>query len=128
VKANAISILMYGHDERLLETRQWVLQSRGYRILTITRLAGFTSIPRIPPIKLVLLCHSLSVEEAEAAMALGDSRWPGVHILALGAKMLSAPSGLLGQLLHTMDGPAKLVSMVDELVGCDSSSFELAPS
>ena len=120
--ANAVSILIYGHDEQLLETRQWVLQSRGSRILTITHPSGVMSIPRTPPIKLLLLCHSLSAEEGKAAIALGESRWPGIQILALEANVYRAPAGLLGQLLHTVDGPAKLISMVDELVGSGSAS------
>ena len=49
-------------------------------------------------------------------------RWPDVKSLTLEAETGRAPTGILGQLLHTMDGPGKLLSMVTELVG---SSAEL---
>jgi hypothetical protein len=117
MKANQNSILMIGHDEHLLATRQWVLQSRGYRVITLVGLARFAAIPQTPPIRLLLLCHSLSEDEGEAAMVLAEARWPGIQGLTLGAEISRAPSGLLGQLLHTMDGPAKLVAMVGELIG-----------
>ncbi len=117
MKSNQTSILMYGHDEHLLATRKWVLQSRGYRVLTIERPSAIASIPELPAIKLLVLCHSLSPEESAAALALATSRWPDIQSLALVADVTRAPSGILGQLLHTMDGPAKLLSLVGELVG-----------
>ncbi|HEV2618640.1 MAG TPA: hypothetical protein VGU23_01730 [Acidobacteriaceae bacterium] len=117
MKVNPNSILLYGRDEQLLATRRWVLESRGYRVLTLLDLAGFAAIPQNPPIRLVLLCHSLSQDECEAAMVLAEARWPGIQSLTLDAEAGRSPSGLLGQLLHTMDGPAKLVETVAKLMG-----------
>jgi hypothetical protein len=117
MKAGHSSILIFGHDEHLLMTRQWVLQSRGYRVLTASTLNELDSIAQLPPIKLILLCHSLRPAEIETATARASARWPGILNLELVADGGRAPNGILGQLLHTMDGPAKLVSMVDDLVG-----------
>jgi hypothetical protein len=128
MKVNPNSILLYGRDEHLLATRQWVLQSRGYRVLTLVDLSAFAAIPQDPPIRLVLLCHSLSEDECEAAMLLAEARWPGIQSLTLGAEAGRAPSGLLGQLLHTMDGPAKLVAMVGQLMGSSPQMREASRS
>jgi hypothetical protein len=117
MKAKQTTILMYGHDEHLLETRQWVLQSRGYRVLTMLDPSAFASIPLVPSIPLLLLCHSLSPQECNVATALASTRWPEIQSLVLDADGGRAPSGLLGQLLHTMDGPAKLISLVNRIVG-----------
>ncbi len=117
MKTNKTCIVMYGHDEHLLATRQWVLQSRGYRVLTVTTPSKFVAIPEVPPIKLLILCHSLSHEECDVAIALARERWPGIQSLALDADGTRMPDGLLGQLLHTMDGPAKLISVVNQIVG-----------
>ena len=117
MKTNQNSILLFGHDEHLLVTRQWVLQSRGYRVLTISDLSQVSSIPATPPVKLLVLCHSLSPAEIALATVRATARWPEIQILQLTAEGGRVPSGILGQLLHTMDGPAKLVSLVDSLVG-----------
>ena len=117
MKMNQSSILLFGHDEYLLATRQWVLQSRGYRVLTTTNLARIDTIAAMPPIKLLVLCHSLSPAEIAEATARAAARWPEIQLLELMADGGRVPAGILGQLLHTMDGPAKLVSMVENLVG-----------
>lgn len=127
MKADHSSILIFGHDEHLLLTRQWVLQSRGYRVLTASRLSQINSIPASPPMKLLLLCHTLRPTETAAAMSHARARWPGIKSLELIAEDSRAPAGILGQLLHTMDGPAKLVSLVDNLVGSSTPFSHHAP-
>jgi hypothetical protein len=122
MKANQTSILMYGHDEHLLVTRQWVLQSRGYRVLTRLDLAGFANIPVDPPIRLLLLCHTLSPEDCDEAIEVASARWPEIRSVALQGGVGRAPSGLLGQLLHTMDGPAKLIAVVSEMLGNEANA------
>ena len=121
MNSNPISILIYGRIPSLLETRQWVLQSRGYRVLAITSLSAFRSVPPPSP-ALLILCHSLSSKEREAATALATSRWPTIKHLVLTADNSRNPSGILGQLLHTMGGPTNLLSMVGEIVGHGGSS------
>ncbi len=121
MKTNQNSILMYGHDEQLLATSQWVLQSRGYRVVTMVDQSGFQSLPKTPPIQLLLLCHTLSPEERDSAFTIAQERWPGVKSLILESSPTRSPAGILGQLLHTFDGPGKLVSMVAELIGASNS-------
>jgi hypothetical protein len=117
MKANKTSSVMCGHDQHLLATRQWVLQSRGYRVLTVAHPSKFASIPQNPPIKLLILCHSLSPEECDGATALATARWPEIQSLVLDSDGTRIPAGLLGQLLHTLEGPAKLISVVSQIVG-----------
>lgn len=107
---------MFGHDAPLLETRQWVLQSRGYRVITTESLSAFESIPRTKTVSLVMLCYSLSPEEREGAIAISRSRWPGCQHLALQGSTGRSPTGILGQLLHTQNGPAQLLTMVNDLL------------
>jgi len=122
MKKNQSPIVMLGHDEHLLATRQWVLQSRGYRVITAKDASILTTLPLIPTVRLLVLCHTLSPDERDDAETLASIRWPDVKSLTLEAETGRAPTGILGQLLHTMDGPGKLLSMVTELVG---SSAEL---
>lgn len=117
MKKNHSSILILGHDEDLLATRQWVLQTRGYQVLTMHEPNTIQKVPLSAPVRLLVLCHTLSESEREMATATANARWPGVKSLTLVAESGRMPSGILGQLLHTMDGPAKLLSMVNEAVG-----------
>jgi DNA-binding response OmpR family regulator len=71
-----ISILIYGRDAHLLETRKWVLQSRGYRVTTIPSLADIDLLPLAPAFELIILCHTLPEKEAEVATALASSDGP----------------------------------------------------
>ena len=83
MKTTQISILLYGRDAHLQETRKWVLQSRGYRVLTIQRLTELNRIPLTPPIALLVLCHTLTSKECSEAIDRATSRWPKIKKLAL---------------------------------------------
>jgi hypothetical protein len=122
MKTSQISILLYGQDSRLLETRKWVLQSRGYRVVSIAQPSDIALLPLAPAFALLVLCHTLSPQEGEKAARLASARWPAIKDLALAADKTRSPTGLLGQLLHTMGGPANLLAQVSNLVGYAGSS------
>jgi hypothetical protein len=56
MKPTQISIVLFGRDAHLLETRKWVLQSLGYRVLTVGRVSELRNIPSTPPVALLVLC------------------------------------------------------------------------
>ena len=116
MKNEPVLIVMLGHDKNLLAPRQWLLQTRGYRVLTTLTLADLAALPESRPVRLLLLCHSLSVAERSAAIACAQSRWPGSGHLQLVAEQGRAPDGILGQLLHTMDGPGRLITLVGDII------------
>lgn len=123
MKSNQISVLMYGHDARLLESRKWVLQSCGYRVLSVRHLAALNRVPVTPPIDLLVFCYTLSSKECENAIAHAKLRWPNVKELALlrfNATRDSSP--VLSDVQKALDAPAPLVSTVGQLVGHVSSS------
>lgn len=122
MKSHHISVLMYGHDAHLLESRKWVLESRGYRVHTIQRLTELNHIPASHPVSLIVLCHTLTFDESDEAVTRASGRWPGLKRLHLVADNSRYPSQVLGQVMHTLDGPARLIRMVTELVGHSASS------
>src|SRR6185437_14371940 len=83
MKSNQISVLMYGHDARLLDSRKWVLQSCGYRALSVRHLSALNRVPLTPPINLLVLCYTLTQKECENAIAHAKLRWANVKELAL---------------------------------------------
>ena len=123
MKSNQISVLIYGHDARLLESRKWVLQSCGYRALSVRNLATLNRVPLTPPINLLVLCYTLSPRECESAIAHAKLRWPNLKELALvryNAARDSSP--VLSYVQRALDAPDRLLSMVGQLVGYSTSS------
>jgi hypothetical protein len=122
MNTSQISIVLFGHDARRLESRKWALHGMGYRVLTVMRLADLDSIPITPAIDLLVLCHTLSAKESAQAVAHASARWPAIKKLALICDPAKRPSRLLGQVRQTLDGPSRLLTTVSELVGYAGSS------
>jgi len=125
---NQISVLIYGHDLRTMESRRWALQSCGYRALSVRRLSEMTSVPIQPAIDLLVLTSTLTAKECESAISYARLRWPDVKTLALvrqpGTRHASVKEAALTQVTKVLDAPAQLLSTVGQLVGhAASSSF-----
>ncbi len=110
MKAPQISILIYGRDPRLLESRRWVLESCGYRVLTARHLTDLDLISHRPPVSLLVLCHTLSSKERAAAVAHATARWPEVKKLALVRDGSGTATVILRQVRQSLDGAARLLS------------------
>ena len=123
MKSKQISVLIYGHDARLLESRKWVMQSWGYRALSIRSIAALNRVPLTPPIDLLVLCHTLSAKECESAIAHARLRWPNVKELALVRhSAMRDASPVLSDVQKALDAPDRLISVIGQLVGHASSS------
>ena len=118
-----VIILIYGRDPQLLETRRMVLERTGYTVLTTNALAEIDHTAALHRIDLCILCYSLSMEECGRALALVHSRCPLVKSLVLtsGASGCSS-THLLDQVFDAMEGPAKLISTVNQLVTTPGST------
>ena len=113
---SAISILIYGRDAQLLESRKLLLERSGARVWQAINL---TEIARLDPerdIDLLILCHSLKTEQCDRALAMAQGRWPGVQCLMLTAGSRGYHPGLPGRFVDVNDGPANLLSTVAKLL------------
>ena len=110
------TILVYGRDHRLLETRGWVLEQAGYRVLTALTLAEVERIAASESIDLLLLCHSLSVEDSEKALIAVSATHPEMKRLLMTANTPLCPIGENDRVLSAFDGPKALAAAVYELV------------
>lgn len=120
MNATPISILMYGRDAHLLETSQWALQSRGYRVLTMTDLSEINSIPTTPPVDLLVLGNMLTQKESTEAFAQASARWPRIKRLALGHEYNRAE--VFSSRLLRREIPGRLIATVTDMVGYAGSS------
>jgi DNA-binding response OmpR family regulator len=108
------SILIYGRDPVLLETRRLILELSGYSVTIASDLAVVQRTIESQRIDLLLLCHSLSMEECGRAIALSASN-PSMKNLVLIAGKTSCHSRIASQVFDSMEGPARLVSAVKAL-------------
>jgi hypothetical protein len=110
------SILLYGRDEQLLQSRQLLLQRGGYEVWVATGLAEIDVVSRLERIDLLILCHSLTLEECGRALAFGQSRWPFMKSLILSAVGSWSEAGELPQVFDTTLGPERLLSTLSRLL------------
>ncbi len=102
-----ISILLFGRSAQLLATRKMVLESVGYRVYRASDLFTAKNMLAEKQIDLLILCHSLSMEERGRALAL-TYRWPMMRSLVLTAREDGCPDNLLTAVIDTVGEPAKL--------------------
>ena len=106
----ANSILMYGQDRVLLETRRMVLESHGYRVVAVNDLCAIPS-GSIAHFDLLILCHSVAQVECELVQEIAALRWPSIGSLLLQTGA-DGCTGLPGRAFDSMDGPDKLLAVV----------------
>jgi DNA-binding response OmpR family regulator len=108
------TVLIYGCDPRVLEVRRLLLRAQGYAVFAISDLSQMEGI--LVRVDLLIVCHSVPEADCTLAKDLAASRWPGIRDLILVA--LAAESDCIhgAERFFTIDGPARLVSVVRELV------------
>jgi DNA-binding NtrC family response regulator len=104
-----ISILLFGRSTRQLDTRKIVLQSRGYRVYIAYDLSAASHLLREREIDLLILCHSLPMEDRGRALAL-TYRWPMMRSLVLTGANGDCRDNLLSEVRDAVGRPAELVS------------------
>ena len=109
------SILLFGRDSILLQTRKWLLERCGYEVRTAEDIGQLKRIAEEGTVDLLLLCHSLLVEEAEEAIAAVSARQPQAKILLMLISGSRGTERLQVATVETHEGPAGLLSTVASL-------------
>ena len=110
------SILVYGRDAQLLETRRRVLELSGAHVWMATDISDIVQLGPAVRIDLIVLCHSLSTEQCDQALALAQSRWPQVQTLVLIAGERGCHTGGSDHMADVSRGPAYLLNTVAKLL------------
>ena len=109
------SILVYGREPVLLQSRHWVFEVAGFRVASAANLAKARQIAQREPIDLLVLCHTLSKDEYREAVAWADSL-PGLKrivLLPAGAPCSEVSSE---EVLNQLAGPRELVAAAHRLL------------
>jgi hypothetical protein len=114
-----ISILLFGINARLLEARKSLLQSVGYRVYVASNLSAVSHMLREKEVDLLILCHSLSMEDRGRALAF-TYRWPMMRSLVLTAEDDGCRDDLLTAVRDAVGGPAELASTAGKFFHVES--------
>ena len=105
-----VSILLFGRNTRLLESRKILLQSVGYRVFMASNLSTASHMLREVEIDLLILCHSLPMEDRGRALAL-NYLWPMMRSLVLTAGESGCRDNLLTEVREVVGVPKELASI-----------------
>jgi DNA-binding response OmpR family regulator len=110
-----ICILIFGRDRLLLQTREWLLKATHYRVLLAETLSEVGEIAGEQRVDLVVVCHTVPVEDGDEALAAVSARCPKVKCLVLAAEneLDHLPCA---ETLPIMSSPQSFISKVQTLV------------
>ena len=119
------SILIYGHDAGVLETRRLLLESVGFTVTAAMEPATISQLLNGPAFDLSVLCHTLSREERDPLTRGAEERKPGMKII-----IMTALEGVQGYtdghaVVNVFDGPGTLVSRVKSLLNVAETEGKL---
>jgi hypothetical protein len=74
--SDPISLVLYGRNRQLLDTRRRLLQEAGYQVWTAERIPDVFAIIIEERIEVLILRHTLSAEERAWASNFADVQYP----------------------------------------------------
>lgn len=110
------NLLICGLDPLLLDTRRLILERCGYQVWCASNLVNARQIIQSRRVDLLILCHSLSTDECDQLRAIASIHSPQTKILTLSAGFKGCRGEMISQIFDTSDGPAKLLSVVEQLL------------
>jgi DNA-binding NtrC family response regulator len=106
------SVLVFGRDHQLVHTRSLILEKAGFRVRTASSLPDIQQLLSEPTMDVMLLCHSLSIQECADALTITHERWPRIQTIALVSGSSDCGSKSVDTVIEVTEGPAKLISAV----------------
>ena len=118
------SILVFGRDPSLLETRAWILEKTGAIVLSATSLSQVEKIAASRNIRLLVICHSVSPADCEELLAFVNSERPETEKLLMTANTPVCPLGQKERTVSAFSGPSVLLEAATAMLQTRSSSTE----
>jgi DNA-binding response OmpR family regulator len=106
------SVLVFGRDHQLVHTRGLILEKAGFHVSTAASLPDIRQLPSEPHIDVMLLCHTLSGDDCDGALAITRDRWPHIQTIAMISGRSDCGSKSTDAAIDASEGPAKLVSAI----------------
>jgi len=115
IMPNCPSILIYGNDSTLLETRRLVLEKDRHDIYVSTELSEVERLAATTNVSLLILCHTLTRQESIVALIATHLLLPELKRLLLTDDDYAYPSEGHLEILSAFTGPRELISAVRRL-------------
>jgi hypothetical protein len=109
-------VLLYGRDVSLLETRQLLLENHGYPTSATTELADVERILSQENVKLLILGHSLTLEDTGRVLAISQSLRPSIKYLYLINWQSSQCPESCVETFDVSKGPAQFIARVQRML------------
>ena len=120
------TVLLYGHDEGLIETRRMVLRRGGFDVHPVTGFSEFKRAGSLVEPDVVVLCHTLSQKDVEEALRLTREQWPKAQQLILTAGPHRFLDQTVSDVLDANEGPEQLINHVAQLATVRSALLQAA--
>jgi hypothetical protein len=101
----------------LLDTRKWILERAGYRVSAVADLAAAEAILATEGSDLYMLCHTLSAELRERALATAHERRPAMRSLILSHGDLAESVGETDSVFYVFEGPRAMIATANKISG-----------
>jgi hypothetical protein len=105
-------VLLFGHEDILLQTRAKVLERAGFQVWSVDTLALATETIVVQQIDVWILCQTLSAAERWEALTLAETLRPETKLLVLEDAFARLPEDKTALTLETIATPANLIATV----------------
>jgi DNA-binding NtrC family response regulator len=109
------SVLIYGRDPSLLESRRKILRHGGYRVVAISQMTELTQL-QATEFQVFVLCHTLTPEDQQEALAVSHEANPELRAIIMTAYAPEFLPGPMASFLSPFDGPKELIHQVRKAV------------
>ena len=115
-------VLIYGHDQILLRTRELILRGAGFDVCVTDAPDQARAILAIHPVDLLIFCHSVDDTERAKVLAIANASPKRPSTLLLSAGAAGSAYSENNAVFSTLDGPQSFLVTVCRL------THEPAPS
>lgn len=106
------NILIFGHDEMLVETRRLVLIGAGFQVWTATEATAAIRILVARPVDISVLCRTLSITEREAVLRTAHTLRPKMKNLILAVDAYDESSDERDTFFTSFLDPRGLIALI----------------
>ena len=121
-------VLIYGHDQILLRTRELILRGAGFDVCVTNAPDHARAILAIHQVDLLILCHSVDDAERAKILAIANASPKRPSTLLLSAGGISSASSENTAVFSTLDGPQNFLGTVCRLTHEPAPSSPVAKS
>jgi DNA-binding NtrC family response regulator len=116
------TILVYGHDPTLLETRRLILEKAGFTVYNTTEFDEFRLLACTHEFDLIILGSSVPSDEVDRILPVIHQCIPFTRVLVITNGDPVPPLSRNDEAFRALEGPKSLISKVNEMLALETVS------